>query len=54
MIKTEEFEIQGKEESRYIKVLENTQKIIKELEMNLEINREIEKFLLRRIEETKI
>ena len=54
MIKTEEFEIQGKEESRYIKVLENTEKVILELEMNLEINKVLRDYLKQRVEETKI
>ena len=47
-------EIQGKEESKYIKMRDNVQKIIDELDLNLEVNREVLKYLNKRIEETKI
>ena len=47
-------EIQGKEESKYIKMRDNIVKVIDELRLNLEVNEEVKKFLDRRIEETKI
>ena len=54
MIKDKEFEFAGKQESKWIDIRDKTQKIIEDLETNLEINREILKFANQKIKESAI